>query len=203
MEDYKTINKELSLYAKDLSTRPQIVVANKCEMPDTQENVKRLQEQVAKDVKDAKDTDKQGLLNEKVFVISAVTGMGVRELNLAVANKVAEIKAARDDEEVESEAYDKVWTLDKRPADEFEIKQIAAGIFEVVGKKPVRAVVQTDLDNEDAVVFLQHRLKRMGVERALAEAGAIDGDEIQIAGRNFEFENTEANTSQDIYGDLD
>ncbi len=43
----------------------------------------------------------------------------------------------------------------------------------------------------------------MGVERALAEAGAVDGDEIQIAGRSFEFENTEANTSKDIYGDLE
>lgn len=108
MEDYKTINKELSLYAKDLSMRPQIVVANKCEMPDTQENVKRLQNQVAKEVALEKGTDKQGLLNKKVFVISAVTGMGVRELNLAIANKVAEIKAARGEEEVERETFDKV-----------------------------------------------------------------------------------------------
>lgn len=51
-------------------------------------------------------------------------------------------------------------------------------------------------------MFLQHRLKRMGVERALAEAGAVDGDEIRISGRSFEFENTEANTSKDEYGDL-
>lgn len=43
----------------------------------------------------------------------------------------------------------------------------------------------------------------MGVERALSEAGAIDGDEIIIAGRSFEFENTENNTSKDMYGDLD
>lgn len=92
--------------------------------------------------------------------------------------------------------------MDKRDADEFQIERIAPGVFEVSGKKPVRAVVQTDLENEEAVVFLQHRLKRMGVERALAEAGAIDGDEIQIAGRSFEFENTEANTSKDDYGDL-
>lgn len=58
------------------------------------------------------------------------------------------------------------------------------------------------MDNEEAVVFLQHRLKRMGVERALAQAGAIDGDEIVIAGRSFEYENTEGDTSKDMYGDL-
>lgn len=191
------------MYAKDLSLRPQIVVANKCEMPDTQDNVKRLKEQVAKDVEAAKNSEREGLIFNKVFEISAVTGMGVRELNLAIANKVAEIKATRLENEEKQEVYDKVWTLDKRDEDEFDIKQIASGIFEVSGKRPVRAVVQTDLDNEEAVVFLQHRLKRMGVERALAEAGAIDGDEIRIAGRSFEFENTEANTDKDIYGDLD
>lgn len=63
-------------------------------------------------------------------------------------------------------------------------------------------MVQTDLENEEAVVFLQHRLKKMGVEKALAEAGAIDGDEIRICGRSFEFENTEASTKKDEYGDL-
>ena len=172
-------------------------------MPDTQDNVKRLKEQVAKDVEAAKNSEREGLIFNKVFEISAVTGMGVRELNLAIANKVAEIKATRLENEEKQEVYDKVWTLDKRDEDEFDIKQIASGIFEVSGKRPVRAVVQTDLDNEEAVVFLQHRLKRMGVERALAEAGAIDGDEIRIAERIFEFENTEANTDKDIYGDLD
>ena len=146
---------------------------------------------------------KKQKLNLFFVFLKAENGMGVRELNLAVANKVAEIKASRAEEEVETETFDKVWTLNKRDADEFEIKQISAGVFEVSGKKPVRAVVQTDLDNEEAVVFLQHRLKRMGVERALAEAGAVDGDEIQIAGRSFEFENTEANTVTDIYGDLE
>lgn len=171
-------------------------------MPDTQENVKRLKEQVAKDVQDAEGSEREGLINPKVFEISAVTGMGVRELNLAIANKVAEIKEQRQENEENSETYEKVWTLDKRDEDEFEISKVSAGVFEVKGKRPVRAVVQTDLDNEEAVVFLQHRLKRMGVERALAEAGAIDGDEIQIAGRSFEFENTEANTSKDEYGDL-
>ena len=137
------------------------------------------------------------------YAISAVTGMGVKELNIAIANKVAQIKQAKLDSEQEEESFDKVWTLDKKAADDFEILKISGGIFEVVGKKPVRAVVQTDMDNEEAVVFLQHRLRRMGVERALAEAGAEDGDEIQIAGRSFEFENTEAKSLKDEYGELD
>lgn len=79
---------------------------------------------------------------------------------------------------------------------------LSPNIYEVLGKKPVRAVVQTDLENEEAVIFLQHRLKRMGVERALAQAGAVDGDEIRICDRSFEFENTEAAGIEDEYGDM-
>ena len=179
------------------------MVANKCEMPNTEDGVKRLQAQVGKEVKAAKGTDKEGLLDKKVFVISAVTGLGVKELNIAIANKVAQIKADAMAGAEEEENFDKVWTLDKKAAETFEITKLSGGVFEVTGKKPVRAVVQTDLDNEEAVVFLQHRLRRMGVERALAEAGAEDGDEIQIAGRSFEFENTEAKSLKDEYGDLD
>ena len=202
VKDYITINKELKLYANDLSLRPQIVVANKCEMPNTEDDVKRLQDQITKEVKAAKGTEREGLLDPKLFVISAVTGLGVNALNIAIASKVAEIKEQNQADEQTDETYDKVWTLDKKADEGFTIEEIAPHVFEVFGKKPVRAVVQTDLDNEEAVVFLQHRLKRMGVERALAEAGAVDGDEIRISGRSFEFENTEANTSKDEYGDL-
>ncbi len=46
----------------------------------------------------------------------------------------------------------------------------------------------TEWDNDEAIAFLQKRLVKAGVEKALAEAGAVDGDEIRIAGKAFEFE---------------
>jgi GTP-binding protein len=49
-------------------------------------------------------------------------------------------------------------------------------------------VIMTEWNNEEAVTFLQKRLVRAGVERALADAGALDGDEIRIAGRTFVFD---------------
>ena len=125
--------------------RPQIVVANKCEMPNTEDSVKRLQDQITKESEKNKGTERQGLLDPKLYVISAVTGMGVDALNLAVASKVAEIKKAAQVEQEPQEQYDKVWTLDKKAEEKFEIKELSAGVFEVFGKRPVRAVVQTDL----------------------------------------------------------
>ena len=46
----------------------------------------------------------------------------------------------------------------------------------------------TEPDNEEALAFLQKRLVKAGVERALVEAGARDGDEVRIAGRAFELD---------------
>ena len=62
-------------------------------------------------------------------------------------------------------------------------------------------VVQTDWENEEAVIFLQHRLKRLGVEKALANAGARDGDEVRIVGRAFEYES--ALYADDPYANLE
>ena len=62
-------------------------------------------------------------------------------------------------------------------------------------------VVQTDWENEEAIAFLQHRLKRLGVETALERAGAVDGDEIRIVGRAFGFES--ARTAEDMFKELD
>lgn len=88
--------------------RPQIVVANKCEMPNTEEDCERLQDQITNEVKAAKGTEREGLLDPKLFVISAVTGLGVNALNIAIASKVAEIKAQNQEAQKSDETYDKV-----------------------------------------------------------------------------------------------
>ena len=62
-------------------------------------------------------------------------------------------------------------------------------------------VVQTDWENEEAVLFLQHRLKRLGVDQALERAGARDGDEIRILGRAFAFES--GRSAADAFEELD
>ena len=83
----------------------------------------------------------------------------------------------------------------------FSIEKLGSGVFRVVGGQVERMVVQTDWENEEAISFLQHRLKRLGVEQELEKAGALDGDEIRIVGRSFEFES--ANAVSDAYQELD
>ena len=95
-----------------------------------------------------------------------------------------------------------MWEL-KREAREkrFSVTKLSDGVFRVTGTQVERWVVQTDWENEEAVIFLQHRMKRLGVDDALRKAGALDGDEIRIVGRSFEYES--ANSVVDVFEELD
>ena len=83
----------------------------------------------------------------------------------------------------------------------FDIVREDDGAFRVNGVQVERMVVQTDWENEEAVTFLQHRMKRLGVDDALRKAGALDGDEIRILGYSFEYESPEGHV--DVYQELD
>ena len=83
----------------------------------------------------------------------------------------------------------------------FKVRPLGGGVYRVEGPQVERMVVQTDWENEEAIAFLQHRLKRLGVESALEKAGAVDGDEIRIVGRAFEFES--ARMADDMFKELD
>ena len=83
----------------------------------------------------------------------------------------------------------------------YEITQLSEGVFRVSGKQIERMVIQTDWENDEAIAFLQHRFKRLGLDEALEKAGARDGDEIRILGYDFEFES--ARMHEDAYRGLD
>ncbi len=98
--------------------------------------------------------------------------------------------------------YEHVWEHKREERDkQFKVVPLGGGVFRVEGPQVERMVVQTDWENEEAIAFLQHRLKRLGVEKALEKAGAVDGDEIRIVGRAFEFESVR--TAEDLFKELD
>ncbi len=204
VEDYKIINKELELYAEELASRPRIVVANKCDVPGTEDAIRRLEEAVREDAIAAAGGDEfaDSVAEAKVFRISALTGEGVDALIRATATVVHELReAARSNESVKP-VYDQVWEHRREERDkQFKVRKLSEGIFRVEGVQIERMVVQTDWENEEAIAFLQHRFVRMGVEKALVRAGAVDGDEVRIVGRAFEFES--AASHEDIYRELD
>ena len=205
VEDYRIINRELALYADELACRPRIVVANKCDVPGVEDNIRRLEEEVRKDAIAAAGGNEfaDGVEEaSRVFKISALTGKGVDSLIHATANKVHELREeAREKQQAEVQ-YDRIWEHKREQKDRsYTVRKLSDGIFRVEGALIERMVVQTDWENEEALAFLQHRFNRMGLEKELIKAGAVNGDEIRIVGRAFEIES--ADDRADIYKELD
>jgi GTP-binding protein len=165
--DLDTIEAELAAYAEatgaDLAGRPRIVALNKIDVPAAREAASRAREVLAA----------RGL---EVREISAATHEGVRELAFAVGHLVAAARAAAPPPEPTRQVI-------RPPAaggPEFEVVRTGENSFLVRGHKPARWVRQTDFSNAEAVGYLGDRLARLGVEQALAEAGAQAGAEVAI-----------------------
>jgi GTP-binding protein len=63
---------------------------------------------------------------------------------------------------------------------DFEVVSLGDNSFRIVGERPRRWILQTDFSNDEAVGYLADRLARLGVEAALADAGAAPGAEVLI-----------------------
>jgi GTPase len=112
--------------------------------------------------------------------ISAATRDGVDALVGRMAQLVAEARAALP----EPEAY----AVHRPAAESFRIEREDDGSFVVLGRQAERAVALNDLTNADALAFVHDRLRRLGIDRALARAGAKEGDEVRIGRLVFEYE---------------
>ena len=108
--------------------------------------------------------------------VSAATREGVRELAFGVGAVVAEVRATTP----AAQPTRRIIRPQPAGGPEFEIEQTGPNAYLVRGDKPWRWVQQTDFANEEAVGYLADRLAKLGVEAALAEAGAEDGAEVLI-----------------------
>ena len=175
IDDYRIINRELEAYAPELSRRPMVVLANKCDMPNTEEKVKELRRMAEAD-------------GHQFFAISTVTGQNLDELIVWGASTVAELRqelALTEPTEDRSEFWE---SLRKRRDNHLTIEREERHVWRVSGTAIERMVIQTDWDNDEAVAYLQHRFDRIGLDDQLIKAGARNGDEIRILGFAFSFE---------------
>jgi len=112
--------------------------------------------------------------------VSAATGEGLRVLQGRLGELVAEARAR----EPENEGF-----IVHRPEPEgVLVTRDDDGALVVHGKEAQRAVALNDLTNEEALAYVQARLSRLGVYRALGRAGAREGDVVRIGGLTFEYE---------------
>ena len=187
VEDYRTINVELAAYASELADRPQIVVANKCDMPGTEDAVKALREVAEAD-------------GHTFHAISAVTGEGIDALVSDTADAVAKLRAEAPAPTGEADEASAQWERRRQQRDRtMSIKREGAHVWRVSGAAIERMVIQTDWDNDEAVAYLQHRFDRSGLDDRLEKAGCVPGDEVRILELAFTYE---GEPSEDDYAEL-
>lgn len=170
VRDIEAIEAELSAYG-GLEDRPRLVALNKVDVPDGRELAALVREELAR-------------RQLRVFEVSAATREGLRELINAMAQLVSAARAAQ-----QSVAPTRR-VLRPEPVDDAGFTVVPAGgdVFEVRGARPERWVRQTNFDNDEAVGYLADRLARLGVEDALARAGAEPGCTVRIGEREFDWE---------------
>ncbi|GII87262.1 GTPase Obg [Sphaerisporangium siamense] len=162
LSDFEVIEGELAAYG-ELHDRPRLAVLNKADVPEARELAEMVRPML----------EERGL---RVFTISAATHEGLRELSFAVAEMVAAARAAKPVEEptrliIRPPQYGDV---------QFQVRRVDEHTFQVTGEKPERWIRQTDFSNDEAVGYLADRLERLGIEKALGEAGATEGAEVVI-----------------------
>ena len=177
-EDYLAINKELESYNLRLMERPQIIVANKMDMPESQENLKTFKEKLAANYDEFEELP-------AIFPISGLTKQGLATLLDATAellDKTPEFPIY-DESEMEEEAY---YGFDEEEK-AFEISRDDDATWVLSGEKLMKLFNMTNFDRDESVMKFARQLRGMGVDEALRARGAKDGDLVRIGKFEFEF----------------
>lgn len=166
-KDYITINKELENFDKSLMKKPQIIIANKMDMPSSKENLKNFKEKTGKEV----------------YEMSAIQGEGINKIILKLADMLDEIPKSSlyNDEKFESHVIYKF--KEEKP---YKITK-ENDTWVISGKEIEKLLIMSRLDTDEAILRFSNKLRKMGIDDELRELGAKDGDDIRIMDYEFEF----------------
>ncbi len=161
------INNELTKYSINLANRPQLLVANKMDLPSAAENLEKVE---------------KAFPHLEIHSVSAATGKGIDELIVVVAEKIKGLEPWAPEVKVEEEVHHIAFDKEQ---ERFKIEQ-DNGVYVVMGKEIERHFAMTNFDNEESLKRFQNIIKVMGIEDALKELGAKEGDVVRIKDLEFE-----------------
>lgn len=168
-EDYVTINEELNSYNMRFQERPQLIAANKMDLPGAENNLKKFKEKLK--------------ISHPVFPISAVTKKGLSRLLTEAANVLEQ--APEFPLELKEGMEHTTYKFEEDQP--FSITRAADGAFVIRGEKVERLFKMTDFSRDESARRFARKLRHMGVEDELREMGAKDGDTVRLSSFEFEF----------------
>ena len=168
VQDYYTINNELKKYSEKLSTRKQIIVANKIDIMQDETKYKELEEL----------SKKEGL---EIYKISGATGEGIEQL----LNRVSEVLKTLPKEELVEIEERVVYTLED-DKDNFTVRK-ENDVFIIEGKAINRLMGRINIDDNESMYYFQKSLKNLGIEDELKRQGIKEGDTVKVLNWTFEW----------------
>ena len=166
-EDYQIINKELENFNPKILEKPQIIIANKMDMPEAKKNIEIFKSKV----------------DVPVYEISAVNGEGIDTVLYKLADMLDSIEKTDlyDDEKFESHVIYKF--KEEKP---FTITN-EDGEWVIRGKEIEKLVKMSRFDTNEAILRFSNKLRKFGIDDELRSLGAKEGDPIRIIDFEFEF----------------
>ncbi|RIK47147.1 MAG: GTPase ObgE [Chloroflexi bacterium] len=165
LEDFELVAQELAAYSEEIASKPCFLAINKIDLPEAREQAPRIRAALSGRV-------------ERIFEVSGVTGEGVREMLVAIAERLREIPRAVSQLPV---AEERVYRLDDVDESYWETEQLSRHHFAVRGVKIERSLKMTDFKNEEAAERFQRILEASGISRSLENLGIQPGDIVHIA----------------------
>lgn len=165
--DYVTINKELENFNKDILKKPEIIIANKMDLPSAKENLEKFKKKIG---------------DKKIFEVSAMTNTGLEDVVTALADMLDEIPvtALYEDDKFESHVLykfkkDEPYTITKED-----------DCWVIRGDEIEKIFKMTKFTDEGLARFSK-KIRKMGVDDKLIELGAEPGDKVRILDFFFEY----------------
>lgn len=167
LEDFKIINEELAQYNPKLKDKPQIIAANKIDIPEAEKQLEKLIEKFSdKDI--------------KIYPVSAATREGIEQLKFAIWELLSKT-------EIEYETFDEKHIEEEILEDETIIVKKEGDKYVVEGSFVERLLESTYFDNVDSLRYFQETLRKKGIIEELENLGIQEGESVFICEYEFEF----------------
>ena len=169
LEDYKIIRKEIEAYSDKLARKPELIIANKMDLPDAKENLKRF---------------KESYPELPIVLVSAMNYEGTEEMIIKLADMLDQVEAEPLYEENRYESHIIYKFKNEKP---YTISRDDSGVWIIKGDEIEKLLKMTKFYEDEGAQRFARKLRGMGVEDELERLGAQRGDDVQILDFVFTF----------------
>ena len=168
-EDYQIINHELENFNSKLLEKPQIIIANKIDLPNAKENLKKLKEKI----------------DVPIYPISAMKNEGIDKVLIVLADMLEKIKKQPLYEDEKFESHVLYQFKEELP---FNITK-EGNVWIIKGEKIEKLLKMTRFTSDESFLRFSNKLRKMGIDDELKKQGIEEGDIVRILDFEFEYKN--------------